>query len=170
MTLGYYRHFDPSFPRESKPSLLLLGLVFLLPPFLLAMTTFAGTVGLTLTFLGFLCILLWAVNRKPSRSPLAKSLAWIGRYSYSIYLWHVLTALFILNKVGETAIGFGTYVFASIGLGFVLTRLIEIPMLRIRDWWFPSQSVTISPSRLETEKRELEIDAALPQENAVKSV
>ena len=59
---------------------------------------------------------------------------------------------------------------ASIGLGFVLTRLIEIPMLRIRDWWFPSQAIAISPSRLETEKRELEIDVALPQEKALKSI
>ena len=50
------------------------------------MTTFAGTVGLTLTFLGFLCILLWAVKPEAFRSPLVKSLAWIGRYSYSIYL------------------------------------------------------------------------------------
>jgi peptidoglycan/LPS O-acetylase OafA/YrhL len=170
VTLGYYRHFDPSFPRQSKPSLLLLGLVFLLPPFLLAMTSFAGTVGLTLTFLGFACILLWAVNRKPSRFPLVKSLAWIGRYSYSIYLWHVLTALFILTKVGETALGFGTYLFASIGLGFVLTRMIEIPMLRIRDWWFPSQSVAISPGRLETERRKLEIDAESLQQEAAKPV
>jgi len=77
----------------------------------------------------------------------------IGYYSYGIYLFH---AYVVHYAVGEThaqrmyesgewtyfqvVLSFSIYFVLSIVLGITLSKLIETPMLRLRDRWFPRRS------------------------------
>ena len=69
--------------------------------------------------------------------------AWIGLYSYGIYLWSVsvlgLTfhvAARMPHYVGLTFVSVAGPVF-GIALGVVMTKVVEFPMLRVRDRLFP---------------------------------
>jgi peptidoglycan/LPS O-acetylase OafA/YrhL len=69
--------------------------------------------------------------------------AYVGRRSYSIYLWHlpflvfvpyVLTRLHV--KLPELARG-PVYFVGCCALGIVFARLVEFPVLELRDRFFP---------------------------------
>lgn len=67
----------------------------------------------------------------------------LGFYSYSVYLWHLPCYFWLLPVVDEYIhpgywLKLLIYVAASFGIGIVLSRLIEIPFLSIRDKWFPA--------------------------------
>ncbi|HEY0715195.1 MAG TPA: acyltransferase, partial [Polyangia bacterium] len=127
-------------------SALMLALVFLLadrPPFL-------GTVGYTLTYLAYGGVLLLTVHQgssaAPGRGP--RALAWIGRHSYGIYLWHlVVSQLVLATIVGATFLPTWVrtlvgrpeiYLAASITIGVAMSKLVELPFLRLRDRFFPA--------------------------------
>src|SRR5262249_35331117 len=113
-----------------------VGLVLLLPSYIFAGTALMATVGLTFTFLGYGLILMWAVNRPPSSRWLVTGIAGIGYFSYSIYLWHRPISLFFDSLPQNTEM-FGAYLMGCISVGVVMSKLIEIPSLRIRDRCFP---------------------------------
>ena len=74
----------------------------------------------------------------------AKVVAWIGFYSYSIYLWHVNPARYALIDwlrayTQSWVILTCVYIMVSLILGVVLGKLVEWPMLRLRDRLFPAQ-------------------------------
>lgn len=84
--------------------------------------------------------------------PMMQLLGWVGLHSYSIYLWHVTVMGIVSGKLllhlqldtSQTAPWFlhRTLLCISIVLiGWALARLVEWPALRIRDRWFPSQSL-----------------------------
>jgi peptidoglycan/LPS O-acetylase OafA/YrhL len=153
VALGYFNHFeDVSFRACAKiPLLCFGGLMLLLPSFLFAGTMLMGTVGLTFTFLGYGVILIWAVNRPLSDARLVRFISGIGYYSYSIYLWHRPISLFF-NRLPENAALFVGYFCVCIGVGIGMSRLLEIPSLRIRDRYFPA---TASRPRVSTLRRAL---------------
>jgi peptidoglycan/LPS O-acetylase OafA/YrhL len=73
-------------------------------------------------------------------------LSWIGVYSYGIYLWHMFVEHAIrqflaahpamADKVGT--VGFALlFMSGGILLGAAMSRLVEIPMLQVRDRLFP---------------------------------
>ena len=74
--------------------------------------------------------------------------AWIGFYSYSIYLWHV-TGMRVAERwfapTSAATPGSGQWLLAAvvavggaIVLGWVTARLVEYPVLRLRDRLWPS--------------------------------
>jgi len=80
-------------------------------------------------------------------------LAFVGYYSYSIYLWHLLL-LGVMKKIWiirttstdlppGNLLNLSIYFFGSILFGMVMSNLIEIPALRVRDRFFPSRSKAI---------------------------
>lgn len=145
VTLGYFNHFDKaSFQACGATKYLwLIGVILLVPSFVFAGSMFMGTVGLTFTFTGYALILTWAVNRSVSRTFLARSLSWVGYYSYSIYLWHRVITL-VFDNLPQSASLFTVYVASSIALGAAMSKMLEIPSLRIRDRYFPDDAGRVS--------------------------
>jgi len=119
------------------------------------------TGGLTLIYLGFACILVFALRTQiPAAgwgAVIVKRLAAVGYYSYSIYLWHLLVA-FVMPWVGMWLARlhrplldaiyqyahFPLYICLALALGIMMARLIELPVLAIRDRVFPSRSTPLS--------------------------
>lgn len=72
--------------------------------------------------------------------------AFVGEHSYSIYLWHIPYKMWINPRIMrllhiEDAWGARTacYMAGSIVTGCLLAKLIERPMLILRDRWFPAR-------------------------------
>jgi peptidoglycan/LPS O-acetylase OafA/YrhL len=123
-------------------------------------TAFVRTLGLTFNYLGSAAFLLAACQTHAADfgraaryvSPLAASVAWIGLYSYTIYLWHV-TAMGILGReIGTRLLSWQggpsalTWLVSAAALcagavlaGVLASKIVEWPVLRLRDRWFPSR-------------------------------
>ena len=91
------------------------------------------------------------------RNRLYRLVAWVGLYSYGIYLWHV-SVIAPIEAISRrlpqgTAMVWETVaplVFA-VALGVATTKLIELPALRLRDRHFPRRvdSAAGTPAALE---------------------
>lgn len=140
VALAYYRHFRPElFARVARKPLWVPGLVLISPAFVLRPESeFICTVGYTLLYTGFGCILVWAVDRPPSRIAVARVLAWIGYYSYSIYLWHLPVGTLLFRGRMDLRF-FLEGILVSILFGSAMAWLVETPNLRLRDKLFPAR-------------------------------
>ncbi len=159
--IGYLFHFRPQLlARIANWRLLLAGTLLLAPVYYLEMGyRWMFTWGLTCTYLGFACILTWAVHQQPPRGRLStlplKALARIGFYSYSIYLWHWLVIEYVRSYIRYRCMTTGSpmtwshaleswqwpvSMAVSIVFGIAMALVIEFPVLRLRDRWFPSRT------------------------------
>jgi len=124
--------------------------------FELAPTWHLFTFGFTALYLAGGLLLLVAVHHPARRG----ALAWIGFYSYSIYLWHIAVERIFLPRLlpleVDPFVQLAAYFFASIAAGVLAAWMVELPFLRLRDRWFPSK---FQPIRLE---RTPPLDAAAP--------
>jgi peptidoglycan/LPS O-acetylase OafA/YrhL len=103
--------------------------------------------------------LLLLLYRRPisgKHNRLYRLVAWIGLYSYGIYLWHVSVIgpidLFASRHRSFPGWLIGIAIPATgIALGAITTRLIEFPALRLRDKFFPKRvdSAAGIPARIE---------------------
>lgn len=116
------------------------------------------TIGFPLLYLGYGGILMLAVHAKESSGLafLDRPLNWlslVGSHSYSLYLWHV----FVLNRAPafvkwlsgrQPSYGWTMVVFfvGTIVLGITMSKLVEVPFLKLRDRFFPSRSGGIAPA------------------------
>jgi peptidoglycan/LPS O-acetylase OafA/YrhL len=139
--LGYYNSFHSSrlwrAVRDGRLVCLLASVLLLLPCFLLSeFSPVLYTVGFTSTYLGFgLLMLVFLETPLPEKGPLAwmsRALARTGQYSYSIYLWHMSVLLFWVGRV-HLRPSVAWYFVGSIIIGIAMSKLIEIPALRLRD-------------------------------------
>ena len=136
VALSYFTYFSAKFRHQARKAwTLLLGI--LLSSLLFFVTP---AVQLTVAYVGFFCVVAWAANHPLSGGFLAKSFAWVGRYSYSIYLWHVVPAVVLAALHWRGRLAFLAYGTAGIILGAVMTELVEQPALRLREKFVPSQS------------------------------
>jgi peptidoglycan/LPS O-acetylase OafA/YrhL len=78
----------------------------------------------------------------------------VGRYSYSIYIFHGIIITFVKKELFDQPFLYYTLSFSlSILIGIILSKLIEIPFLKIRDKFFPSRtnlSLDAVPSSVST--------------------
>lgn len=88
-------------------------------------------------------MLLYRHHPDAKHSALYRLVAWIGLYSYGIYLWHVSVMAPIEHlasrlpaKAAYEVIAIGPIVLGIV-LGILMTKLVEFPALRLRDRLFP---------------------------------
>jgi peptidoglycan/LPS O-acetylase OafA/YrhL len=159
--LAYFYHYHrvstAALLARVRPALLVFGLALILPPFLLRRSdsSFIYTWGLTTNYIAGLCLLAWTIGWKPHQNWLIRGLAGVGRHSYSIYIWH-MTAYYLLLYVvtgqitakpawdGPYALQLVMFFAVSIVLGTILSVLIEVPTLRLRDRLSPSRCGTLT--------------------------
>jgi len=116
--------------------------------------TYMATVGYSVNYLCFGCLvlLIYGYNGWASRTRIYGWIAWIGRYSYGIYLWHVSVrdpVHSLVNHLPHRLQGICLFVgeyAAAIVLGVILTKAIEFPVLRIRDRLIPRGEAHLAPS------------------------
>ena len=92
-----------------------------------------------------------------------RAVAWIGTYSYGIYLWQAyfghglsltIGKLCLDHHLGQIAVIASsiTYALSAVLLGWISTVTIEKPSLRIRDKIFPNQAGSLALTRKEESK------------------
>lgn len=162
--IGYFFHFKPLvLARIARWPLLVAGGMLLAPVYFLQLEYWhMYTWGLTCTFLGFACLLTWAIHVPFRRGHLlsvpVELLARIGFYSYSIYLWHWII-IYYLRPYIRTKCMTTSYPLAwspaletrqwlfcvglSLIVGIAMAMIVEQPVLRLRDRWFPSRTCPI---------------------------
>jgi peptidoglycan/LPS O-acetylase OafA/YrhL len=121
-----------------------LSLAFVFP---LETTPWIPSIGLTLFSLGAGLILCALLDREPRDTALSRLGAYVGRRSYSVYLWHLPVGLLcgllwhhFLPADWGWYVYAGSYFLGSVVLGSCMARLIETPTLALRERLFPSRS------------------------------
>jgi peptidoglycan/LPS O-acetylase OafA/YrhL len=165
VALQYYRrrHSDmfEAVARKYWWLLLPTGFVLLLPTLFYSRDeAFMFTIGFTGLSLGY-AILLWLALTfgfgEGRVGRLLEPVAVVGRWSYNIYLWHYFAPLlipgywFLQTTIGESntpvlpilVAQIVLYSALSIAIGALMTKLVENPMLKLRDKWFPAKSPVV---------------------------
>ncbi|SDF53466.1 acyltransferase family protein [Terriglobus roseus] len=103
----------------------------------------APPTAVLLADLSGVALFLLLYRNSPNHSWLYRGVAWIGVYSYGIYLWHVSAAASVFSlthrlwPTHEATTNRILSPIAGILLGIFMTRLIEFPTLALRDKLFP---------------------------------
>jgi peptidoglycan/LPS O-acetylase OafA/YrhL len=165
--LGYLSHFHPARlenllrPTRNRIAIALISPIFLsMAYFLPRETKMFSIFGFTMVYLGcggILLLSLYVRNVLPDviRRPMGRigsAFAFVGMYSYSIYLWHLPVNLWTWGRVVPIVHitltpnqGFVFYLVTSLIVGVMISRLIEYPVLRLRDRLFPAAQTMIGP-------------------------
>ncbi len=150
--------------RRKWPLLAATVAVFVLMYRLPAYPVFDQTIGYTLVALGmaaFVCLVFTHAEAINGWLPY-RVVAWIGLYSYGIYLWHsvvrepakiLLARLHISSDPAGWVVAFLFQVGLSIGLGYAMSRIVEFPFLYLRDRIFPAK--TQSPLEVDPVQNEM---------------
>ena len=135
---------------------------------------FVHTAGLTMLAVGFACLLIAAVHSdgqpgpfgRALRSTIARGVAWVGTYSYAIYLFHTdwacrpvqhwLRPVFDPLPPTVRYLAFTvSYLIAAVGAGVLMTHLVERPALALRDRWVPTTASAVRRPRVDSAGPEL---------------
>jgi peptidoglycan/LPS O-acetylase OafA/YrhL len=146
--LAYWHHYWPDFTaccKQRSTTLLCCGVMLLMPAFLkdIHYNPLCTSVWMTALYLGSGMILMSLVAGGVPTNFATRGLGFVGKYSYSIYLWHVVVIDIVVPMFGiESSLGVWTAQVLSITLGAVLSQLIETPMLWVRDCLTAPRRVT----------------------------
>lgn len=165
--LSYFYHFHRAsfehFGRRFAWPATGLGLAVLVPILLLPHEAFmVSTIGVLLLYLtgGMLLTALLVFPFPHNR--FMRFCGYLGTHSYSIYLWHYPCVRWGVPALQRLALDYlgaelpwhvitPMYMAASIVLGVVMARLIEFPVLAVRDRFFPALSQPVGEvARLRT--------------------
>jgi peptidoglycan/LPS O-acetylase OafA/YrhL len=75
-----------------------------------------------------------------NKSKILKPLAYIGKYSYPLYLFHPWAISIAKHTSSNIYIFLFSYIFIAFFIGVSLSKLIEYPFLKYRDKRIPSNS------------------------------
>lgn len=150
--VSYLRHYHPArfeaFASRNRVLLLLGGGALLVPAFVfpLETTPLVYTLGFTIFYVGSSLLLIGLLAFEIPGGPLTGSMTFLGSRSYSIYLWHMPVAAWAVPLAARALggrVGWPTYAALVLGgaasVGVLMSALVEIPVLRARDRWFPSR-------------------------------
>ena len=157
--LSYWANFHAErfwrFVRATYPFLLAVGVLLASPPLVLdSYNPWIFTYGFTSLYLGYGAIMLGLLALPLTRLPKTgqaffRAIAYIGGFSYSIYLWHI-TWIIVGLKYGVFHIrhaGILAYMIGAVLIGITTAKLVEIPVLRLRERLFPRHGQA-APARL----------------------
>lgn len=117
------------------------------------------SIGYTIQSIGFVALIVLMLEHAAAirHTWWFRAVAWVGVYSYGIYLWHSLALApgdaFIAKATGAGvprlviwAAALALQSAIAIGVGYVTTRAIEFPFLRLRNALFPALRDTSAPA------------------------
>jgi len=152
--LSYWSHFHGEkfwgFIRPRRHLFLLVGAFLISPTFVISQyDPWMYTYGFTVLYLGFGALMLGMLSLRVESWPrtaqaIPRALAFIGGYSYSIYLWHIpwlilLTTLQLI-QIRYMGLGLTAFIVGSIAFGVLASQAIEVPAIRLRDRLYPSNA------------------------------
>ena len=161
--LAYLYHMKPEMLARvgrHRWTLLALGALLVLPMGIFDIDDhrWIWTIGFTMLYVGYGCVLLACVYTAPGDGVLGRTLfsipsrfvAWIGVFSYSIYLWQadlgsIPTRHWIMPHLPQrpSTVFWALSMFVSLALtiasGIIMSKLIEMPVLALRDRFFPGR-------------------------------
>lgn len=153
---NYYQESFIKNVRSYKFILLPISLTCISPIFLFTEQHYLMNIfGLPLLYFGFGLLLIIAITALNIDKEITRLIsirlyniiAYLGIYSYSIYLWHLgipQILIKIIDKFLPGSVNNLTYViiyiFTAVSIGITMGKLIEIPFLKIRDRYFPKKS------------------------------
>ncbi len=153
--ISYVYHFHPRrflLTKQLAIPLILVGLGLLVPAYLLRIETnpYLYTFGFTQFYIAGGMILTGMLHIDFSRFRIARFAAYLGSYSYSIYLWHVPVRNWgypwleqVLGTPMNVYLHISIYVVFAIAFGVLMSKLIEMPVLKLRDRFFPSRAEAV---------------------------
>lgn len=172
--IAYLYHFKREFLAKIcawRYSLLLGGIALVAPMIIIDIREgwFVSVLGFTFLYVGYGLILIAVVHSplevgilgRVMGSRFGKTIAFIGVFSYPIYLWHIdlgrvplqafaSRGLFITLSPSWRWIVFSTmYLVLAVGGGVVLGLLVEKPALALRDMFFPSRTASMDKTDLD---------------------
>ena len=165
--LAYFYHFKPSrleFARVHRRKLILLGAIAMLLMPVLVRFGFVPGLRSALVYMAYGAIVLAMVHPSPkadgttgvSRNGFSRLLAFIGYFSYPIYLWHIDAGrmsgrlIYYLGSLGPEARWFlmlANYMTVTVVAGVLLGVLIDRPVLAFRDRYFPARAHLLKGGR-----------------------
>lgn len=156
MAPGVYRRF-------ARKTWLLVALVAGLIAWLVFATPHYAideSIGYTVQSIGFVALIVLMLEHAAAirRARWFRAIAWVGVYSYGIYLWHSIALApgdaFIAKAtaagmprllVWGAALALQSGI--AIGVGYVTTRAVEFPFLRLRNALYPASREKRMPAR-----------------------
>lgn len=147
--LAYLWHFrglsESRFLEKHKFFIGLAGACCFLPVFIFVLreTPLLSTIGLTLLYIGSGFVLLALLRSDAAKNSFVRSFAGLGKYSYSIYIWNLPVHFWLTKFTDLAAENWFLYAFlywaGTLVLGIGTAKLVEYPVLRLRDKIMPSQ-------------------------------
>lgn len=110
------------------------------------------TYGLIQIYVGAGVLVLAATRLKSVNARVLKLGATLGTASYSIYLWHMLvdsTTVELGRMISRTAgycVYASLYVGGTFAFGYFMAKIIELPVLRLREKLMPTQPALAIPT------------------------
>ena len=112
------------------------------------------SIGYTIQSAGYVALIVLMLEHTGAmaRMWLFRAIAWVGVYSYGIYLWHSIAfapADILISKTSALglpalviwALALAFQITIAISAGYITTRLVEFPFLLLRNALFPAQGV-----------------------------
>ena len=112
------------------------------------------SIGYTIQSAGYVALIVLMLEHTGAmaRLWLFRAIAWVGVYSYGIYLWHSIafapadiliakTSALGLPALVIWALALAFQITIAISAGYITTRLVEFPFLLLRNALFPAQGV-----------------------------
>jgi peptidoglycan/LPS O-acetylase OafA/YrhL len=177
VVISYYAHFHGEkfarFARTFFWPLAATGVVLIAPCFLMEQSEpWMYTYGLTALYLGFgaLLIVSLSVPVEFAWTPVSvilRALAYIGTFSYSIYLWH-LAWMEVLDRTNWLKIpyaGLFAYYAGAVITGILVSKVIEMPTLRLRDRVYPTRA---RPGPAGTGSAPVNVEGSEPERKGLK--
>ncbi len=140
---------ESEFLRKHKLLIGLAGVGCFVPAFIfeLSKTFWLETFGLTLLYLGGGFLLLALLKSDFGANKFLRVVAEIGKYSYSIYLWNLPTHAGLMKFTNLAAENWFLYALiywtVTLALGIGTAKLVEYPVLRLRDRLLPATVTAI---------------------------